>query len=229
VGNWRRVTGLGGFFVSVASIITTGASTARANGEFDLSLGYAHAELNGSASPFDSRDGFRVEPRVSWAVGGGDHSPLRLGFGLGMSGFERRTDDDAVLIDDDGDVFVFDGDDVEALSFITPEFQISYRIPLGSHPQGERPKWFIEPGVGVGVIIGQYWVGESFGWWVDEDINEWDATIAGRPFLRAGYQGDRWVFGLEGSYAFGGKLHFTDAIEGDVTEWYAGGFFGVKW
>ena len=100
---------------------------------------------------------------------------------------------------------------------------------MGSHPPDERPRWFIEPGVGVGVVIGQYWVGESFGGWVDEDFSEWDATIAGRPFLRAGYQRDRWVFGLEGSYAFGGKLHFTDAIEGDVTEWRAGGFFGVKW
>jgi hypothetical protein len=114
-------------------------------------------------------------------------------------------------------------------SLITPEFQISYRIPLGAHYRDEKPKWFIEPGVGVGVVIGQYWVGQSFGWWTDEDISEWDATIEGRPFLRAGWQGDRWVFGLEGSYLFGGNLHFTDRIEGDISEWYAGGFFGVKW
>jgi hypothetical protein len=222
------VIGFLALFVSVAFVLTSGASTARANGEFDLSLGWGHVKLDGSASPFDSRDGFRIEPRVSWAVGG-DNSPLRLGFGLGISGFERRTDDDAILIDDDGDIFTVDGDDIEALSLITPEFQISYRIPLGSHLPDEKPKWFIEPGVGVGVVIGQYWVGQTFGWWADEDISEWDATIAGRPFLRAGWQGDHWVFGLEGSYLFGGKLHFTNAIEGDVSEWYAGGFFGVKW
>jgi hypothetical protein len=152
-----------------------------------------------------------------------------LGFGLGTSGFERRTDDDAILIDDDGDIFTVDGDDIEALSLITPEFQISYRLMLGSHGADEPAKWFVEPGVGVGVVIGNYWVGQYFGWWSDEDISEWDATIAGRPFLRAGYQGERWVFGIEGSYLFGGKMHFTDAIEGDLSEWYAGGFFGVRW
>jgi hypothetical protein len=228
VGRWRRVTGWGAVFVSFAFIITAGASMARANGEFDLSMGYAKVGLDGSASPFDSRDAFRIEPRVSWQVGG-DQSPLRLGFGLGMTGAERRTDNDAVFTDDNGNVFVFDGDNVQALSLITPEFQASYRIMLGSHGADERPKWFIEPGVGVGVVIGQYWVGQSFGWWSDEDISEWDATIAGRPFLRAGFQGDRWVFGIEGSYLFGGDLHFTNAIEGNLSEWYAGGFFGVRW
>jgi hypothetical protein len=224
----RKLRLMGAVVLSVVIVTAAGATTARANGEFDLSMGYAKLQLDGSASPFDSRDGFRVEPRVSWSVGG-DHSPLRLGFGLGMSGFERRTDDDGVFIDGDGDVITVDGDAVEALSLITPEFQASYRIPLGNSVDGGARHWFVEPGVGVGVVIGQYWVGESFGWFVDEDVNEWDATIAGRPFLRAGYQGERWVFGLEASYLFGGSLHFTDAIEGDLQEFYAGGFFGVKW
>ena len=225
MGKMRLV---GAVAAAVAIVTAAGATTARANGEFDLSLGYAHVELSGSASPFDSRDGFRVEPRVSWSVGG-DNAPLRLGFGLGMSGFERRTDDDGVFIDGDGDIITIDGDAVQSLTFITPEFQASYRILLGNSVDGGGRHWFIEPGVGVGVVIGQYWVGETFGWFVDEDISEWDVTVSGRPFLRAGWQGERWVFGLEASYLFGGNLHFTDAIEGNLSEFYAGGFFGVRW
>jgi hypothetical protein len=98
--------------------------------------------------------------------------------------------------------------------------------PAGEH--GER-RWFVEPGVAVGVVIGNYWIGDTFGFATDTDLSEWDATIAGRPFVRVGYSGDRWVFGLEGSYLFGGKLDFTDTIGGDVQEWYGGVFFGGRW
>ncbi len=220
-----RVIGLIAVVVFIASV-GGASSTARADVEFDIGIGYAHVELDGSASPFDSRGGVRVEPRISWSV---DDGPLRLGFGLAFSGYERRVDDDAIFTDDDGDVFEVDSDDVESLTFVTPEFQISYRIPLGPGDFDGNKRWFIEPGVGVGVVIGQYWVGETFGWWVDEDISEWDATIAGRPFLRAGWRGDHWVFGIEGSYLFGGSLDFTNNVGGDVTEWYVGGFVGGHW
>jgi hypothetical protein len=210
-----------------------GAAAAQAHKEFDLSIGYAHVELDGSASPFDSRDGLRLEPRFSWGVGDDtDGSQLRLGFGLGISGFERRNDRDGrvIIIDeDDGETFTLNADEVETLTLITPEFQISWRQMLGdADARGER-RWFVEPGVGVGVVIGQYWVGDTFGFWSDTDVEEWDATIAGRPFLRAGYQGERWVFAIEGSYQFGGDLHFTDDIEGNLSEWYVGAFFGGRW
>ena len=218
------VAGVAAFLVAVALT----PSAARADMEFDIGLGYSHVELDGSVSPFDSRDGFRIEPRFSWTPGG-DHSPLRLGVGLGISGFDRRTDDDDIIIDDDGDIFVVDSDDVESLTLITPEFQVSYRLLLGPGDDEGNKHWFIEPGVAVGVVVGQYWVGDTFGWWVDTDVSEWDVTIAGRPFLRAGYQGDRWVFGLEGSYLFGGSLEFTNQVEGDLTEWYGGAFVGGRW
>ena len=215
--------------VALAVMIATGRAAHAA--EFDLAIGYAHVELDGAASPFDSRGGIRIEPRFSWTPGtdDDDESALRLGFGLGISGFERSTDDDHVFTDDDGDTFVFDGDETESLTLLTPEFQVSYRLMLGPGDVDGTRRWFVEPGVGVGVVVGQYWVGETFGWWTDTDINEWDATIAGRPFLRAGYQGERWVLGLEASYLFGGSLEFTQDISGDLTEWYVGAFFGGRW
>src|SRR5688572_526274 len=53
---------------AVAMAMSTSVSSAATTHgmEFDISLGYTHVELDGSASPFDSRDGFRVEPRFSW-------------------------------------------------------------------------------------------------------------------------------------------------------------------
>jgi hypothetical protein len=209
-------------------MLAMGTSAARANGEFDFSVGYAHLTLDGSAGPFDQRDGIRFEPRVSWQVGG-DTSPLRLGFGVPFSSFGHDINDNGhVIIIDGNDTFIVDSDSWESVNLVTPEFQASLRLMLGPGDVANK-KWFIEPGIAVGVVIGQYWVGNSFGWWSDTAVSEWDATIAGRPFLRAGWQGEHWTFGLEGSYMFGGKLHFTDRIEGDVSEWYGGGFFGVRW
>ena len=227
---WRVGAALG-----LAIVVTSIAFPSEAVGRdkaFDLGIGYTHVELDGSASPFDSRGGIYVEPRFSWGLGGTAHG-WRLGIALGISGFERENDgDDRVIIvdDDDDEIFVINADDVESLTLLTPEFQVSYRVPLGppAGEEGER-RWFVEPGVGVGVVVGQYWVGESFGWWTDTDVNEWDATFGARPFLRAGYQSDRWVLGVEGSYLFGGDLEFTDEIGGDVEEWRVGVFFGGRW
>ena len=229
-----RQAGGGGFGVVAAlAALMTIAATARGElggKEFDFGLGYSHVSLDGSASPFDSRDGIRAEGRFSWGAGGAT-SGLRLGVGLSISGFEKSVDDDFVLIDDDdGDVIILDGDEVEALTLITPEFQLSWRQMLGpvEGEYGER-RWFVEPGVGLGVVIGQYWVGDTFGWWVETDEDEWDATFGARPFIRAGYASDRLVLGLEASYLFGGDLDFTDAIGGDVEEWYIGVFIGGRW
>jgi hypothetical protein len=60
-------------------------------------------------------------------------------------------------------------------------------------------------------------------------VSEWDTTFGVRPFLRAGYQQDHWAVGLEASWLFGGNVGLTQQVEGDVSEFYAGGFFGWKW
>lgn len=220
----RRTGRVAGMVFGFATCLVALVADARADYEFALSLGYAHVELDKTEGPFDSRGGFRVEPRFTFGVND-DLPQLKLGVGVGISGFNKSIDDDDgdfVVIDDE--VFFFDSEDAHDLTLLTPEFQISWRQPLS----GDR-RWFIEPGVGVGVVIGQYWVGDTFGWWTDTDINEWDATLGARPFLRAGYQADRWLLGMEASYLFGGSLDFTDEVGGNVEELYVGVFFGGRW
>ena len=55
VGNWRSGGGIVWMSVAGAFVIATGMNTptAHAHKEFDLSVGYAHVELDGSESPFD--------------------------------------------------------------------------------------------------------------------------------------------------------------------------------
>ena len=228
--NIRRMGGSG----VMAMLLVLSAATADARAElggkeFDLGVGYANISLDGSAPPFDDRGGLRVEPRFSFGAGGVT-SGLRVGFAVAFSGYERSVDNEVTFTDDDGDEVEFDFDDVESLTLITPEVQLSWRQMLGPiEGENDERRWFVEPGIGLGVVAAQYWVGESFGWWTDTDISEWDATLAARPFLRAGYAGDRWVLGLEASYLIGGSLEFTDTIGGDVEEWYVGAFFGGRW
>lgn len=223
--NRRRIWAAGA--MALAASVMGVASEARAEWEFSLGIGYGHVELDGSDSDFDGRGGVRVEPRFTFQPI--DATPqFKLGVGVGISGYRHDVgDDDFTVIDDDGDVFTFDGDSYESLTLITPEVQLSWRQPIGGDSDG--PGWFVEPGVGLGAIFGQYWVGDTWGYWSDTDVSEWDATFGVRPFLRAGYQSDRWIAGLEASYLFGGSLDLTDEVSGDVREFYIGGFFGGRW
>ena len=192
------------------------------DGDFSLSIGYSHLHIDG-AQRFEDRDGVRLEPRVSF--GFFDKLPeLRLGFGLGISGYAHELDSDTIITIDNGhDVETIHADDWEGISVLEPEFQISWRQTFG----GDH-RWYIEPGVGLGAAIANYYIADDF-WWSDSHDNEWDSTFEARPFIRAGYQGDRWLFGLEGSYMFGGNVDLTDQVQGDLSEWYVGGFFGVRW
>jgi hypothetical protein len=194
------------------------------DGDFQLSLGYSHLHLDGSQR-FEDRDGFRIEPRVSFAFF--DKLPqLRLGFGLGISGYTHELDSDTVItINNGNDTDVIFADQWEGVSLLTPEFQLSWRQTFG----GEH-HWYVEPGVGLGVAFVNYYVADDW-WWDDnnDNPNEWDSTAEVRPFIRAGYQGDRWMGGIEGSYLFGGNIDLTDQVNGDLNELYVGGFFGVRW
>lgn len=210
-----------------SALLAAGSQAARAEVEFSVGVGYGHVSLDGSGGVFDERDGLRLEPRVSFNPV--DAAPqLRLGFGLGISGYSHDVDgDDDGVIEVDDDTFIIGANDVETLTLLTPEFQLSWRQTFAADDEGRG--WFVEPGVGVGAVVGQYWFGSSWWGWTDTDVSEWDATISARPFLRAGYQSHRWLAGLEASYLFGGSLAFTDDIGGDVREWYVGGFFGGRW
>jgi hypothetical protein len=203
-------------------VLTSNAALASGRFDFGAGVGYSHASLHDSAAPFDHRDGARIEPRFSFGLN--DQLPqLRLGLAVGISGFSQREDSDGVIVIG-GDTFDFDADDVQALSLIVPEIQISWRQTFG----GDQ-RWFIEPGAALGAVIGNYWVGRESDFFTDKDASEWDATIGGRPFLRGGYLWDRFIVGAEASYLFGGNLDFTDQVRGDVREFYAGVFFAGRW
>jgi hypothetical protein len=191
--------------------------SARAEWEVGLGAGYSSVDLGGA---FDGDGGIRLEPRVSFSL---EAVPqIRLGFGLGLSGYATDLDDGEVIRVDGESIFI-EEDGVESLSLLEPEFQISWRQPLGGE---DRRGFYIEGGVGLGGVIANYGVSDEWGWDLEE--SEWDATVGVRPFVRGAYQWDDWRVGVEGSYMFGGDLNLNNRAEGDVTEWYVGGFFGYR-
>jgi len=198
-------------------------AVARADGQFDLSIGYAHQWLEGS-DRFEQRDGIRFEPRISFGLEPTSVGQLRLGFGFGISGYTHQLDTDTVITIDNGhETHVIFADQWESLSYLEPEFQISWRLSVAGHDA-----WIIEPGLGLGAAIAQYAIVDDW-WWDGDHDSEWDATWSVRPFLRIAYNEEHWMVGLETSYMFGGNLDLTDQVHGDVREFYAGAFFGFKW
>lgn len=212
--------------LAVGSVLFT-ASPASAVSDFEISVGlsYAHLEFDGADGTFESHDGVRFEPRVSASLID-DLPQLRLGAGLGISGFSKSEDDDLTFTDDDGDTFEIDGDHVEALTFVVPELQLSWRQPLGEAGNGA---FFIEPGAAIGLLVASYNVSTNYRFFdSDEDIDESDTAFAARPFVRAGYAWDHFAAGLEVSYMIGGQLDLFGEVEGDPRELIIGGFFAYR-
>jgi hypothetical protein len=197
--------------------------------EADIAIGYGHLTLRGS-DRFEERDGSHVEPRINVNPFPGVDQ-LRIGFGLGLSGYSHELDDDVIITVDDGDeTHIYRADQWESVSLIVPELQLSWRQPIVDNDRGV---WFVEPGIGVGAVLANYAVYDEWGWYDDDDDDrdhdsEWDTTLGIRPFVRAGYHGHRWVFGGEVSYMIGGDVELTDQVSGDLRELFIGGFFGVR-
>ncbi len=192
--------------------------------EVSLGISYAHLELDGAQGTFEEHDGVRLEPRFSLSPFN-DLRQLRLGAGLGISGYSKSTDDDITFTDDDGDTFEIDSDDVESLSFVVPEIQLSWVQPIIKTDDGGL---FIEPGVSLGLLIANYSVSTESYFGSDEDIDEWDTAAAVRPFVRASYAWNHFSFGVEVSYLIGGKLDLFGDVEGDPTELIVGGFVSYR-
>ena len=76
--------------------------------------------------------------------------------------------------------------DVNDLFLLTPELLLSWRQPV-------TEAWYVEPGVGVGAVIGG----------VDFVGLDWGSGYSVRPFVRIGYQADTWLASVEASYRFG--------------------------
>jgi hypothetical protein len=92
---------------------------------------------------------------------------------------------------------------------ITPELLLSWRQPVAE-------RWYVEPGVGVGAVIGA----------VDFIGVEWGSGYSVRPFVRVGYQTDHWAAGVEASYRFG-HLDLGES-DGDIENLTAALFIAAK-
>jgi hypothetical protein len=128
-----------------------------------------------------------------------DTPQFRLGGGVGFSWTSGTVDNEFIT----GDLDLF---------LITPELLVSWRQPLGA----DDSHWYVEPGVGVGPAIGTLWfVG-----------TEWGYGYSVRPFLRAGYETEKWSAGLEASYRFA-HLNFDDG-DSDIENLGVGVFAAWK-
>src|SRR6266545_3701805 len=95
--------------LAVVVLLACVGKTHAASAEVDIGLGYSHLSLDGSER-FKDRDGVRVEPRISFAPSE-SRPELRLGFGLGISGYSHELDENTIItIDNGNDVEVLEAD-----------------------------------------------------------------------------------------------------------------------
>ena len=180
--------------VTLICLIVVGA--ARANDrKFELSLSAGGTRLSIDDDALDGQWGVAVEPSFSF-------SPLpetpqfRLGAGVGLAWISADVDNEFIA----GQLDLF---------LITPELLLSWRQPVAE-------SWYVEPGVGVGAVLGG----------VDFVGIEWGSGYSARPFVRIGYEIDNWCVGVEASYRFG-HLDFGDG-DGDIETFDIGAFLAVK-
>ena len=193
--------------------------------EAAVGISYGHLDFSGADGTFRTHDGVRFEPRFSLSLID-DLPQLRLGVGVGISGYSETTDDDLTFTDDNGNTFEIDGDSVESLTFVIPELQVSWRQPVGDTDGGS---FFVEPGGSIGLLIANYNVSEHHRYFdSDEKIDETDTTFAIRPFVRAGYAWSHFATGIEVSYLFGGNIDLFGEVDGHPRELLVGGFFAYR-
>jgi hypothetical protein len=190
-------------FAGVLSFIILGSavSTARGAGNWELSLGVGASSIY-TRGALDDRWGPWGEPSISFTPFD-DLAQLRLGFGVGLNYFEKDVSVPVGIYGDSTSVNVYIG-------MATPEALISWRQHIADH-------FFIEPGMGIGVTIGDFYGVTS---------DEWTAGFSARPFVRFGYDANRWNAGIELGYQWT-RLE----LEGDDTDlriFNVGAFFGLK-
>ena len=164
--------------------------------DFELTLaGGATQVSTEDDDAFDGQWGINFEPSLSF-------SPLantpqfRVGGGVGLAWVSADVDNS--FISGQADLFL-----------ITPELLLSWRQPIAEHI-------YLEPGVGIGAVIGA----------VDFLGVEWGAGYSVRPFIRLGYQFDSWATGIEAAYRFG-NLDLGGADD-DIQNLSVGVFFALK-
>jgi hypothetical protein len=158
-------------FGVIAMLSITVGSARGAGAEFTIAGGATQLQIEGGGE-LDGQWGPWVQPSLSFAPF--NNTPqFRLGGGISLAWISADVDDD--FISGQADLFLF-----------TPELLASWRQPISDH-------LYLEPGVGVGAVIGA----------LDFVGAEWGAGYSVRPFVRLGYQFESWSTGIEAAYRFG--------------------------
>ena len=179
--------------VVCVGLTRTVRAAAWGNPEFGISLGASF--LDDEGSNLGDNVGPWAEMRIAFSPI--QNLPeLRSGFGLQFSYQSEKVESPSFSTTAD-------------LYLITPEAQLSWRQPVGGH-------FYVEPGVGVGVMIG---VLDFFG-------SEDDAEFSVRPFVRGGYETPTWTAGIEVGYQIS-SLDFGGGSD-DVQNLNVGAFFTFK-
>jgi hypothetical protein len=189
--------------------------------EFALGIGYSRVEFDSSPALVDGRDCLHLDPVVS--VSPFAFAPqVRLGAAVGWTIAVDETK--GAIISGGNGLIVATSSDVAFMLF-EPEVRLSWRQALG--PDG---LYFLEAGAAAGACVGYLDVsGQSADTGADSDLNETDANVEWKVFLRAGLPVSNGLAGIEASYMRAGRLEFSDDIRGDPSEFYIGIFGALQW
>ena len=189
--------------------------------EFSMGIGYSRVEFKSSPDLIDNRDCLHLEPTLT--VAPFERLPqLRIG---GAVGWTAALDDTSgAIISNGGGLVVATSSDVAFMIF-EPELRVSWRQPLG-----KDHNFFLEPGAAAGAAIGWLDVDghPAEGSTADADFSETDASFEWKVFLRAGVHVTGGIAGIEASYMRAERLHFTDDISGEPSEFYIGIFGALQ-
>lgn len=105
----------------------------------------------------------------------------------------------------------YDGDSGAELLMVSPQIGPSFRLSAAGI--------FAEAGATAGGVYAN----------IDSDADaDGEFSYAYRPYLRGGFVGDTFIFGLEGGYEGTGLDFAFDASGEDYENWYVGAFFGIR-
>lgn len=172
--------------------LTCGVASAQI-GEFSFSGGYSHLHTQRLGGLFVDRDGGYVDGEVMWRIP--DLSvPVLVGVGVSGSGYYDSRD-----IAFAGGGGFFEEDNLES-DFGLVSIEARAALPIGLRI---APGFFVEPRVGLGLLIDDYSIDRQFsssGTTFIDTVDHTGAAFEIRPALRAGYSWGPGAIGAEVSY-----------------------------
>jgi hypothetical protein len=181
--------------------------------EFAFGIGWSNLGIGGSNSELNSESLIKFDPVLSIAPFTAV-PPLRVGFAFGV-GLDLDNSQRIVVSNENG-LFVAGSSDIP-LYVLEPEFRLSWRQYFG-----EGRIFYIEPGVGIGLIYAQLDLEDEAG----KSFSESDSSVMGRAFINMAWRQGVGAAGLQVSYMKGESLDLAVNAAGDVDEFYVG-FFGT--